>query len=346
MIRIRKILFIGLGGAGQRHLRIFKDLLPADVEFLAFRSTGKTPLLNPDFSVDNSCSLENKYGLRLCGSLREGLDNNPDLAVIANPTVLHFDTAIKAAGRGINIFIEKPLACSLAGANSLSRLVLSKNLYFFVSFQLRFNPQLRLVKEMLLEGRLGKIISAEFNVCSYVPGWHKYEDFKNLYACRKDLGGGVLLTEIHEIDLACWYFGLPDYVYCVAGNYSGVPLEVEDTAHTILKYKDFSVQVNQSFMQKHPRRDLYISGTKGYLEWSSLDNKLLFEDYSGKKKRIITGGKFNYEGMFYSQARFFLKKAKRADKNSIKSAYASVAVVEAAKKSSQTGRECKVSRVI
>ena len=47
----KKILFIGLGGAGQRHLRVFYDLLPSKTEFYAFRSKKTTPLLNSDFSV-------------------------------------------------------------------------------------------------------------------------------------------------------------------------------------------------------------------------------------------------------------------------------------------------------
>ena len=42
---------------------IFKDLLPITVEFSTYRSTGRTPLLNPDFSVNNESSIEKKYDL-------------------------------------------------------------------------------------------------------------------------------------------------------------------------------------------------------------------------------------------------------------------------------------------
>ena len=52
----KKILFIGLGGAGQRHLRVFYDLLPSTTEFYAFRSKKTTPLLNSDFSVNKNIS--------------------------------------------------------------------------------------------------------------------------------------------------------------------------------------------------------------------------------------------------------------------------------------------------
>lgn len=51
-------------------------------------------------------------------------------------------------------------------------------------------------------------------VNSYVPYWHKYEDFKNLYACKKSLGGWALFTESHEIDLCLYFFGMPKKIYC------------------------------------------------------------------------------------------------------------------------------------
>ena len=61
----KRILFIGLGGAGQRHLRLFKEaLLGEDVEFIAYRSTRKTPLLNPDFSTNLEESIENFYKIK------------------------------------------------------------------------------------------------------------------------------------------------------------------------------------------------------------------------------------------------------------------------------------------
>ncbi|NQV03466.1 MAG: Gfo/Idh/MocA family oxidoreductase, partial [Bacteroidia bacterium] len=264
MMKIDKIFFVGLGGAGQRHLRIFKELLPEKTEFSAYRSVKKTPLLNSNFTVNKDSSLEEKYNLALFDSLEDGLVNNPDLIVISTPSSLHLQVARKAAERGINIFIEKPFSNNLDGFEDFRNLVLRNNLYFFVSFQRRFHPYITKVKQMVSNGQLGKIVSASFNVASYVPDWHPYEDYKNLYACRKELGGGVLLTEIHELDLCSWYFGFPEHVYCAGGNYSSHQLDVEDTAHVTLEYKDFSVQINLCFMQKQNRRAFSIAGTQGY----------------------------------------------------------------------------------
>ena len=344
-MEINKILFVGLGGAGQRHLRIFRDLLPPETEFSAFRAVKKTPLLKSDFSIDMDSTVEKQFNLKLFNSLEGAFDNAPDLVVISTPTSLHYEVARRAAEKGINIFIEKPFSHNLNGFDKFKDIVLKNNLICFISFQRRFHPYLSKIKELIETEKLGKIITANFNVGSYVPAWHPYEDFKELYACRSDLGGGVLLTEIHEIDLCYWYFGLPDYVYCAGGNYSDVKLDVEDTIHLTLKYNNFAVQVNLCFMQKHNRRDLYIAGTKGYVEWSMEGNKLILNDYSKNRKKILTDPELTNDTMFYSQNSYFLNKLNRSDNETyIEIARASLAIVEAAKESIAKGIDVKVLR--
>mgnify|MGYP001257671507 FL=1 len=59
-----KVLFIGLGGAGQRHLRIFRDLLP-ECEFFGLRKIKKTPTLDPSFNVLANKKLEDIYGISI-----------------------------------------------------------------------------------------------------------------------------------------------------------------------------------------------------------------------------------------------------------------------------------------
>jgi predicted dehydrogenase len=342
-MNVEKVFFVGLGGAGQRHLRIFKDLLPAKTEFSAYRSIRKTPLLNSNFTVNNDQTIEIKYGLKLFSSLEEGLDNNPDMIVISTPSSLHYDVARKAAERKIHIFIEKPFSHNLDGFEEFKEIVLQNNLCFIVSFQRRFHFYLKKIKEIISNGDLGKIISASFNVASYVPEWHTYENYKELYACRQDLGGGVLLTEIHELDLCYWYFGAPESVYCSGGNYSNEKLDVEDTVHVTLKYKGFSVQVNLCFMQKHNRRDLYIAGTKGYVEWNQDGNRLLINDYETGKEEVLSEPEYTNDAMFYAQASYFLETFSCTDNKAyLEAAHASLAIVEAAKKVMKQGSDVKL----
>ena len=101
-----KVLFIGLGGAGQRHLRIFKDLLPGNAELFCYRHTEKTPLLNQDFTVKSSSAINVEYGLRQFKSLEEAFSSKPDLAIISTPSACHLEPMQMAAKSGCGVFVE------------------------------------------------------------------------------------------------------------------------------------------------------------------------------------------------------------------------------------------------
>ena len=124
----KRILFIGLGGAGQRHLRLFKKNVGRETELIAFRKTSKTPVLNADFTVNQIDSLEELYGVKIFESLEKAISSKPDLAVISTPSSFHMDYAIQCAEKGINIFIEKPLAHNLDNFKKLEDLILKMNL--------------------------------------------------------------------------------------------------------------------------------------------------------------------------------------------------------------------------
>ena len=239
-MKYKKILFIGLGGAGQRHLRIFHDLLPEGTEFFAYRSKSSTPLLNADFTVNTKSSLNTEYNLKEYNSIDNAFSNKPDLTVISTPTSFHIDFMIKAIENGSAVFVEKPWSENLNHFKEFRELVINKKIPFNISFQRRYHPKISKAHSFIKEGKIGKLISATFNVLSNVPFWHPYEDWKKLYAVNSNLGGGVLLTEIHEIDLAYWFFGLPKEVFCVGGNRSNEILDIEDTVQIILIYKNFS----------------------------------------------------------------------------------------------------------
>ena len=99
------ILFLGLGGAGQRQLRIMRGLLPEN-PFFAFRFTKKTPLLNQDFSVNNKSLLEKEYKIEILKNINDINTIDPFLTVISLPTSMHAEYALHAHKIGSNVFVE------------------------------------------------------------------------------------------------------------------------------------------------------------------------------------------------------------------------------------------------
>ena len=338
---LKRILFIGLGGAGQRHLRLFKaNLADKEVEFIAYRSANKTPLLNPDFSVNQEETLESIYGIKVYNDLDKALALKPDLAVISTPSSMHLKYAQLCAERSINVFVEKPLSNSTEGLQELKETVERNKVAIQVGLQRRFHPHLSRINDIIKSGVIGQVLTVNFTVASYIPRWHPYEDYLELYACRKELGGGVLLTEIHEIDLAVWYFGLPNSVVCVGGTYSNVGMDVEDTVRLTLDYIKFSVQINLTFWQKHHERLFSICGENGYLSWNQ-DNDILTEEYFNKhNKDAAQQNPFpGNDVMFDSQVKSIINNLNfSASMNNVNDSIATLEIVEAAKKSMKTGR--------
>ena len=328
-----KVLFIGLGGAGQRHLRIFRQLLPESTVFTAYRRTGATPLLRSDFTVAAQGSIEAAYDLRMFDDIESAFADGPDLTVVSTPTSCHRVPMSMAIEANSGVLVEKPWAEDLQGFPAFRDGVLAKHLPFHVSFQRRFHPQITRAHHIVTTGLIGKPMVASFTVYSDVRTWHMYEDWKSLYAVRPDLGGGVLLTEIHELDIANWFFGLPDEVFCTGGNRGPEELAVEDTAHITLLYADFSVQITLCFMHKKTSRSFHIAGTGGDIMWDGAENRLRVTQFGGPVEEHIEQP-FANDAMFVAQAQRFLFNWSSADTAaSLAAAADSLSIVDAARRS-------------
>jgi len=303
-----------------------------------------TPLLRPDFTVDTQHSLETAYNLHTFDNLGAAFASGPDLTVVSTPTSCHREPMLMALEAGSGVLVEKPWAENLSGFLNFKKGILAKRLPFHISFQRRFHPYIARAHDAVKTGVIGKPVAATFTVYSHVPSWHPYEDWRKLYAVRSDMGGGVLLTEIHEIDLANWFFGMPESVFCSGGNRCADRLDVEDTVQMTLLYVSFSVQITLCFMHKKQSRSFHIAGTKGDIYWDGGPNKLIITPFSAKFDEF-TDSRFTNDDMFVAQAeRFLLKWSLEDTITSLDSAAGSLAIVEAAQRSMNTGAAEKVDQ--
>ena len=146
-------------------------------------------------------------------SKKEALNCKADLAVIANPSYLHYDTIKECVDHGMNIFVEKPSALNLDDSLNIKKMIKKNNLDFYISFQRYHHPLVKKLFYIIKNNKIGPIMSIKVNVGSFVPNWHKYEDFRDLYACNNSLGGGIIYTECHELDIILTLFGYPNEIF-------------------------------------------------------------------------------------------------------------------------------------
>jgi predicted dehydrogenase len=334
-----KVLVVGLGGIGQRHVRNLRSLAGDGLALTAYRVRRTTPLLTDTLGVESSDGVESRYGVRSLDSLDDALAERPDAVLVCNPTSLHIAIAQAAAEAGSHLLVEKPLADTLEGVDRLIETVEQRNLVALVAYQWRFHPLLLRVKQILEEGTLGNIVAVEAHIGEYLPLWHKYEDYRDMYASRRDQGGGVILTQIHEMDYLLWLFGVPSRIVAMGGRRSRLEIDVEDTASILMDFGGVPVQLHQDYLQNPPRRTLQVVGDLGKLVADLLAPHLtVFREGSMIEEATYEG--FQRNDMFRDEMRHFLEciEGRATPVVSLRDGAMSLRMALAARESLETGR--------
>lgn len=248
-----RFLICGLGSIGRRHLNVLKKI--GGHEFTAFRS-GK------------GAGNESAEGIEEITSLDDLKKYKIDAALITNPTYLHIKTSLKIAEYGIPVFIEKPLGMDLSDADKLLKTVSEKNIPVLIGYNMIFHPGIKALKKLIDEGRIGKAVSAKAQFGTFMPGWHPEEDYLKSYAALKSMGGGVVLTSIHEQNYLTYFFGEITDVKAMETGGSITGIETEEGVEILLRHKSGIVSnIHLNFYQKPYYRNCQIIGTEGTLFW-------------------------------------------------------------------------------
>lgn len=303
-----KILFIGLGGIGQRHLRNVRAKFNDSISILAYRTRGMRKTITPTLTIDDSVDFIKKYGVEVFTDLDTALSKAPDVAFVCNPTSHHLSACLAVADAGCHIFVEKPLSFSMDGVKKLQDLCNDKNLICQVGYQLRFHPCYQTLKDLIRNNAVGNIISVHSEVGEYLPNWHKYEDYRQMYAAKKELGGGVILSQIHEIDYLYDLFGMPSRIFGMGGHLSQLEIDVEDTADVLMdvKYKGrtFPVTLHQDYIQRPTSRFCKVIGDSGTILMDIANLSLTIERPDTEKKVYNFSG-FDRNELFMNEINHF-----------------------------------------
>lgn len=346
-----KILFCGLGGIGQRHLRNLRQLLGDELQVHAYRVRGQRIKLRDNLTIDEGADLERDYQVQVHHDLAEALAQRPAAAFICNPNALHVPVALECVRAGVPVFMEKPLASDLDGIEQLLAEVQQRQLPFHVGYNFRFHPGLQRLKALLANGFFGRLLSVRSEIGEYLPNWHRYEDYRQMYAARADQGGGVILSQIHEMDLIYWFFGLPRSIVTHGGHLSGLEIDVEDTASSLMRcdgeHGSFPILLHQDYLQRPPVRSFKIVGDAGYAELDLLNNRLRVYDTDGVLCEQDDFEGFVRNDMFLAQARHFLDCVQTGATPvvSLHDGLQSLRLALAARRSLEQGREVALSEV-
>ena len=233
-----KFCFVGVGSIATKHINALKKIDPT-ISIHAFR-TGKSKFIS---NVQNFIDKE-VYDFN-------DLDNSYDAVFICNPTNMHYDTLVKFKDKSNYFFVEKPVFDKNYSEKELE-IFADKNIY--VACPLRYHKVLQRAKEII--EKKGCPISARIICSSYLPEWRPSIDYRTNYSAHKDMGGGVSIDLIHEIDYMTYLFGFPTKDHYIKGTFSNLEIDSDDLAVHLFEYPKIIVEMHLDYFGRKNQRYL------------------------------------------------------------------------------------------
>lgn len=296
---LERLLIVGLGSIGRRHVRLARALMP-DAQIAVLRRQQGDQHSECDF---NFCFT----------NLDEALQFKPQVAVIANPASLHMNVAVPLARAGCHLLIEKPISNATKDVGELIHLCHVQGTILMTGYNLRFLSSLQYFRKTLQEGLIGRILSVRSEVGQFLPSWRPDSDYKQTVSAKAELGGGVLLELSHEIDYLRWLFGDVKWVNAVQSKQSDLEVDVEDTVHLVLGFasRDEKVPViatvQMDFIRHDTTRKCTVIGETGTLMWDCIAGTVKFFDKNGKDWQILFEKSQQRDDSYLDEWRHFLK---------------------------------------
>nr|WP_314289715.1 Gfo/Idh/MocA family oxidoreductase [uncultured Capnocytophaga sp.] len=256
-----KVLIIGLGSIALKHIKALQELYPSVVIY-ALRRKGE-----PSKGI---------MGVVEIFDIDEIAIDTLSFILISNPTAVHYQTIKEVIAYKKPLFIEKPLFDALSKeTKELITEVEKQEITTYVACNLRYLECIAKTKKLLANKRVNEV-----NVyCgSYLPDWRPNIDFRKVYSANKEMGGGVHIDLIHELDYVYWLFGAPIHTQSFFSNKSSLNITAYDYANYLWEYDDFSVSVVLNYYRRDRKRTLEILTDEGTYLVDLLRNNISYND--------------------------------------------------------------------
>jgi glutamate-1-semialdehyde 2,1-aminomutase/spore coat polysaccharide biosynthesis protein SpsF len=323
-----RALVVGCGSIGRRHAKNLKSL---GVRHLGLCDTSPEALNRCQEEVNGEAFGDYGQALRKF---------DPDIVLICTPPVYHVEEALAALQARAHVFIEKPLSHESSGIQALIAEARRRDRNVQIGYNMRFQPGLRILKELVDSGKIGRVLWLSAEAGQYLPDWRPWQHYRESYSARHELGGGIILDGSHELDYICWLLGRPTEVTCRAEHLSSLDVDVEDSAWIYLSFPEGRrAELHLDFVQRAYTRTCKVVGETGTVVW----------DFGVPEVRWFSAGQpgwrsipyvFEVNDMYVAEIVHFLESLgnKTGPMVDLEQGRDVIRVVEAAKKSSEEER--------
>jgi predicted dehydrogenase len=203
-------------------------------------------------------------------------DADIEAVIIATPVATHFDLAMRALAAGKHIFVEKPMARSVAEVDEIGRLATEKNRVAMVGHTFLFNSAVRFVKKLIDSGELGDI--------RYI-----YSQRLNLGKIRSDVDSLWNLAP-HDISIIQYWLGDPKPLSVVRTGADYVQHKIDDVVFMSIMYPNkVMANIHVSWLDPQKIRSMVVVGSKKMVVYDDMaDEKIAIYD-KGIDRKAASG---------------------------------------------------------
>ena len=248
------IIVIGAGG------------IVKDAHLSAYRKAGFKVRGIYDQNPAKAVALAGAFEIgRVCKSLDEAIDLGAGEAIfdVAVPAKAILDI-LPSLPDGVGVLIQKPMGENLAEARKIRELCHKKRLKAAINFQLRYAPLALAARSLIQQGLLGTLCGMDFRVTVYTP-WHLWTFLEGIPRVE------ILYHSIHYLDLMRSFLGDPKIVYAKTVRHSNAPRLAATRSNIILDYGDsmmagISANHHHEFGPRHQESYVKWEGEHGAIK--------------------------------------------------------------------------------
>ena len=265
MERKLKVAIVGTGGWGRQHARVFAAR--RDVEIVGLFSR----------RLEKATARAAEFGGRPYSDLARMLaTEKPDFVSVCLPNEAHFEATLEVIRAGLPLLVEKPLVFDLAEADTLLAEAAKRNLFFAINFNHRYAKTIRLARQAVADGRVGKVSFA----------WWRFGG-----------NGGAGTPFANLIETQCHGF---DQLEDLCGPIDSIMAEMTDATTTLVLALHFasgavgaiigSYDSSYAYAKTH---QLEINGSRGRVLIEDTVQRFTFQAHDSETAEVWQAGYFN-----------------------------------------------------
>lgn len=293
-----RFLIAGLGSMGKRRIR-------------NLHAAGERDIVGFDVRQDRQAEAEEKYNIRTVSDFKDATPDSFDVLIISASPEAHGDYIRFALKHNKHFFVEHPVFDD--GYDDIFRSRGSITVKVPSCTMLFYTPII-MMKKILDQGRIGKILAFQYHMGQYLPDWHPWEDYRKVYFSKKETGA---CREMFAFELIWLNWLMSSHVSDISGSaekVSDLDMDADDLFTASAKYENgIRGHITIDVISRKPFRTLRILGSKGVLDWERFDSEIRVYDAASNKTNIIPvpkghpeKGYVNEEEMYNEEIKTFI----------------------------------------